>query len=428
MSDSIVLPTPQPQSDEAVPPPPSLDKMPPAGLIHDGVVRTDPYARVHFNAKDPIPKNRVTDYSFEWWFNYFYNECHPGIREIVYREWLNPDGTLRYLDKSNDHKRDVLTRMLEDGFVAYGMLPDRYEGNDDVILPRMGGVKVEFRGDSRTPFQVKGQNGTSARARVPALRLEEHMDSDWHPYSRIPQTKMYFRRGQQDACLQTVVSVAPMFSDATKFPPVNEMKASDRRTASVELVGWRPPAVQNDIRARAQKFGSPNLNLPSLIATRTYVYVVRVDRAFNTEAVQEDIVRSVPPHHGITLSSGVDFYENAQASGFRERAVGEIPWNHHLACFMVDRVHYGDNFNDGHLIIVRKWRWLQTDQQRTHVLGDHANRAQAAALQHAFDGIQQQGTPDRQTGLTQLVCLPHGVVPRVQIQKVREIDLVPEWN
>jgi hypothetical protein len=207
------------------------------------------------------------------------------------------------------------------------------------------------------------------------------------------------------------------------------MKASDRSTASVELVGWRPPAIQGrGILARAHQFGGPNLNLTSLIATRTYVYVVRVDLAFNTEAVQEDIGRSVPPHRGITLSTGADFFENSQASGFRERAVGEIPWNHHLACFMVDRVHYGDNFNDGHLIIVRKWRWLQTDQQRTLVLRDNANRAQAAALQQAFDGIQQQGTPDGQTGLTHLECVPHGVVPRVQIQTVREIHLVPEWN
>ena len=435
VSNTIILPAPPDAPPLDAPPPPH--DMPPFGLAHVqvDVAARDPYGSVHFNEKAPIP--RVAEYSFEWWFNYFYNECHPPTRELVYRAWLNPDGTLHDPNRSNDDKRQVLKSMLDDGFVSYSMLPAQYEGHDDVILPQVNGVKVLFRGDNRPPFLVKDQHGTYARARVPALRLSENMNSAWHPYSTILPITMYFRRGQQDACLQTVVSVAPQFRDATKFPPVNEMKAADRRTASVELAGPTVAAgpmagrqlrpIGHSVLARAEQFGGTNLHVTDLIATRTYVYVVQVDSAFDTQRVQSDITRSGPPIHGITLINGAPLFENAQPSGFRERAVGEIPWIHHLACFMVDRVHYADNFNAGHLIIVRKWRWLQRDQDLRQVLHDAINGAQKASLQRAFADIVQLGTPDPHTGLSQSQCLPTGVAQPFQIQSVKHIDLEADW-
>jgi len=57
------------------------------------------------------------------------------------------------------------------------------------------------------------------------------------------------------------------------------------------------------------------------------------------------------------------------AGSFPEYAFEHIPWIYHLASVPVIRLHYGEEANLGHLIVIEGWSWLQPATLLQRLLG-----------------------------------------------------------
>lgn len=396
----------------SIPPAPPAPPPPPAGGLarvpRGQWAQADPYMRVRFgNNVAPFPD--AVKYSFEWWFNQFWRECPDRDRRAFYIEMLNPDGTPKNPNLSDPQKRDLLTRMLRSGFAEFTA---DYLESDDLTLPGVQSgpnrVHVAFRGDFRNPSEVRMHEGTYAKASLPALRSSMNMSRPWHPFSDLRiRKKLYFRRWNADNCLYTVVSIAEDFATATKFPLMCDMESWQFGTAVVTAHGY---TGGEDVRRLAAVFGGavPSAARPGapaqkiLKASRTNIYVVKTYFAFNTRRMQD-----VGP----------------AGSPFPERAVRGIPWSRHLARVRIERIHYGQDSNDGHLIIVRGFEWLHPRATLAHILGSAAS---VGILEGFLKNLEQRGA--LLAGQGGIDFKTEASNPAVRIEKVVKVDLPGYWS
>lgn len=327
-------------------------------------------------------------YSLKWWFNYFWEECTSQQRDSYYRQLFEPNGDEKR--QSDWDKREILTAMLKDGFEEFSQIGN-YLRTEDIAFPVIRGtdLHVGYRGDSRVPREVEVQRGTIAKVRVPALRQLMHMRELWNPFSDpAMKGKVYFRKGNKDNCLQTVVSVAVEFNDATKFPLFQEMAQSKIGTAVVEVGFLQADGV-------TERPGPP---VPKILkASRTNLYVLKTGDVYDTQKRQQD----------------------TWAPTFLERGVGEIPWSRHLARIRVDRIHYGDDANKGHLAIVRGIDWLQNRAMLCDLLRGSANV-------NGLDSYLNEEFMMQNGGLHH--CMPReGGQAEIKIKKVVTIDIPGSW-
>lgn len=372
--------------------PPAPPPMP--GDFHVGQPRrqaaVDPYADINFDSIDPPFRAPPARHGFKWWYAYFWRECGRARREASYRELFEPDGEEKR-QMSDFHRRESLTAMLNEGFEEYSVVGN-YLRTEEEAFPLIAGttsVHVGYRGDLRVPREVEVQRGTIAKVRVFELRELMHMRDVWNPFSDpAMKGKVFFRRDQKDNCLQTVVSVAIEFMDAAKFPMLDEMALPRVGLAVVEVAELLPDGV-------TEKPGGKTKSC-YLKASRTNIYVLKTGQVYDTRQRQIDV--------------GGDLYD--------ERAVGEIPWGNHLARIRVERIHYGNRANDGHLAIVRGIDWLQSRAHLEDILGGAAN---ANALERYLDHEYME----KNGGLH--AYTPVGVKAPIKIKRIVSVDIPGSW-
>lgn len=353
----------------AAPPPP---RAPGAGYRAPRLATSDAYAGVNLNA-EPFPRHVKNYKTFEGWFNYFYTECPNVDRKRFYEKVLTPQGTLEpeYGPGRDDARRQVLTEMLAVGFEPFD---NRYQGTaDDLLAPVHDEMhfKLGFRGELRVPSQVKAHDGCVPRAQVPALRRQMGMDAAWHPF-RDPslRNKLYFRRGfNADNCLFTTVSVATDFMTASKFPLLADLTRDNPDAIDTAVVWSRGrasrvremAAAREDRQAAAREAGERLL----LQCVRMNVYLFTASRLWNTQKRQSD----------------------ARAPEFPERAAAAIAWDFFVARVRCDRIHFGPDSNDGHLLVVDGYDWLHPLPHLHRMVGAR----QLTLVERFLNGIVRRG-------------------------------------
>lgn len=345
----------------------------------------DPYD-AHFREMAPLYPIVSKKFSYEWWANHFYQECTPQDKKRFYKTAYRESGSLKPNFDPNSASKDeiawleLLEAMLKAGFVEY---PDSYKGVDDTLIPSLKEyphLKLGFRGELRQPSQVKLHNGCTPKAKVVSLRKDMNMAAQWHPFSRPElRNKIYYRKGNGDNCLYTTVSIAYDFDTASKFPLLSDLRSDAPDafgTATVEAAGiesnvaklraalgdtiakqhfdpnWRATDAKpgyNPGKQPAAPAAKPVKSIVRLLPlVRMNVYLFRVrGNVWNTQAYQLD-------------------QHNAE---FPERAMDTIPWGDFLARVRIDRIHYGEDSNDGHLGIVAGYDLLHSYGELCRLLG-----------------------------------------------------------
>jgi hypothetical protein len=232
-----------------------------------------------------------------------------------------------------------------------------------------------------------------------------NMTASWHPFSK-PQhrDKVYYRKGNGDNCLYTTVSVAYDFDTASKFPLISDLRSDAPDafgTATVEAMGieskvaqlraalgdqltkqhfnpnWRAtdakpgyaPGLQPAGPLRPVRTRPTQVRLLPLVRMNVYLFRVRGD-VWNTE--------------------GYQFHEHNAT--FPERAMNKVPWGDFLARVRIDRIHYGDDSNDGHLGIVHGYDWLHSYGELCRLLGGgNAGLDAYLQLQEYLQEIRRRG-------------------------------------
>lgn len=113
---------------------------------------------------------------------------------------------------------------------------------------------------------------------------------------------------------------------------------------------------------------------------------------------------------------------------FAERATDQIPWGNFLARVMIDRIHYGNDSNDGHLNVVHGFEFLHTHREIDQLLGGGLRGiAGRAVLSNFLSEICERGRlhPDGSGGIPfTTVNTPSDV----KITKVLRIDSRHDWG
>lgn len=321
-------------------------------------------------------RTEVAEYSFEWWFNYFWSEGRRGgtskaSNDETRRFWavasrmftaasmpananessqINVGGrgmklkpAAQTLDDAT--KQQVLRDLLVLGFEEFPMafretaeslfahqvtMPAVHANNQITFSIALG-----YRSDSRSWGAIQAQ-GIKARSHVPVLVQSMNMAQPWHPFSDIDTAnKLWFRRGAEDNCLHSVISIASKLDDAMYFPRIDDgsiYKFKSQIAAAGNLfVRWTPPIDQAAKTSRASlcKVVLGTGEECYLIGSRTSILVFAFPPNFmaaNTESYQRHL---------------------GAASPFPERGVGEVDSNYVLAILDVYRVHHGATADDG---------------------------------------------------------------------------------
>lgn len=333
--------------------------------------------------RDPIqpasftPATNVEEYSFAWWFNYFWAEGRRGGKPDATADerdafwWvvaqmfeatslpknngeasrINEGGTGLKLKGSVGamdpaKQRKVLHVLMQIGFEEFPVafrqtaeslfahlvnVPSRDGANDHVTFS----LALGYRSDSR-PWSAIQSQGIRARSHVPVLVQSMRMSEPWHPFSQADvANKLWFRKGIEDNCLHSVISIASTFNDALYFPRIDDGSIYPfiGKLAGPKPLNerWTPDVNMAAKKARASicKAALGNGDTRYFFGSRTTILVFAFPPSFtaaNTEAYQRSL---------------------GGASPFPERGVGEVPPEYVLAILDVVRVHHGLTADDG---------------------------------------------------------------------------------
>jgi hypothetical protein len=342
---------------------------------------------------------QVVEFSFEYWYNYFFDELNDTNTRLRFAAWtVNDDGTFRgeATPPPGMTWRTIFEEMARLGFDAFpaprhlsaeqALAESRAQG--DPLQSK--GVRVAFRGDGRNADTVRQHIGTMRQSQVATLRAQRNMDRDWHPFSH-PQ-KVWFRKRNADNCLFTAVSITPQFEIATKFPLLDEVRMTMPQLmgkAQVRVPMTAKPGSAGERWLQAQQGA---LESRQLTASKTYVYCVRLRDVYDTRGEQHE----------------------RRAGAFHEYAVSHIPWPDHLLCFDVVRIHYSDvDGNAGHLIVITGHHWLHDSQLILRLL---KGGGALATLQAFVKDVVSRGS--LHAGRGGIPYLPSGAAPPFQIASV----------
>jgi hypothetical protein len=224
-----------------------------------------------------------TDFSFEGWFMYFWEEVDAPTQRL-WATWA--DEYQQGQHATDPERRAALEAMFAEGFVEYDVPPRELEVVDEslwarawaavglgpqrprttgvstvtdlasgpalpapnpavpatlryqVNLPILSGTSLGFRCDTRDWARIQEQEGSKAQARVqsPVIKTGRNFDKAWNPFSELGrQQRMFLRKGHQDNCLRTAVSVAMDLRDTVTFPKPN-VTMSGRDSVTIYVV------------------------------------------------------------------------------------------------------------------------------------------------------------------------------------------------
>ena len=322
------------------------------------------------------PRDVVTEYSFEWWFNYFWSEGRRGggtkaSPEEARRFWsvatrmftsgsmpanagessdINVHGRgmklkvpAQTLDDATKQSvlHDLLTLGFEEFPVAFRETAESLFAHQVTMPALHAGAQITFsialgyRSDSRTWAAIQAQ-GIKARSHVPVLLQTMNMSQPWHPFSDVnTANKIWFRRGAEDNCLHSVISIASKLDDALYFPRIDD--------GSIYKFRSQMPTV-GDLFAR----WTPNVN-QSAGTTRASLCKVTLgtgEECYLIGSRTSILVFAFPPNF---MAANTESYQRHLGAGspFPERGVGEVDSNYVLAILDVYRVHHGPTADDG---------------------------------------------------------------------------------
>jgi len=363
----------------------------------------------------PTARNLMTQFSFEYWFNYFCKEMptagndNPQLKMAA--NIINDDGTFR-TENQVPNKPQLFQEMLRQGFrqfVAGDHLTAQQVLAHAALDPKNDlqrqNINVLFRGDGRGPDRIRQDDGTRPQSQIDQLRIDRGMTKDWHPF-RTQGNVVWLRNGDnKDNCLFSAVSVTPQFYVATKFPLLNDLLGSNPDAVGHAIVVVRdrnnsaPPSTdtfQDRLQAARNRFSNPapesQEKAVTLAASKTNLYGVVMRGVYNTQAFQV-------------------------GSTFPEYASDDLSWADHLVYFSVTRIHFGSgDANAGHLILVNEYRWLQPEAFISQVL---VGPGAYAHLRQFVEDIYSRGKLTGENG--GIIYTPPGVPPPdYEIVRIRE--------
>lgn len=409
----------------------------------------DPYP--HFRADAPLFPDPVPKFGFEWWANHFYQEVKDAEKKPFYAEVWTPNRTIKKsFDTTNPAAdraawRELLERLLKKGFIEY---PDDVKGDHDQWFPPIKddpNLRLGFRGELRQPMQVKAHNGCVPKAQVLSLRTQMKMNANWHPFSDpATRNKVYYRKGNGDNCLYSTVSVAYDFGTASKFPLLFDLKrdAPDAiGTATVEACG-----ITSKVGAMAAALGQqitkqhfdPNFRAqttkpayaPGTMPTKTAVGMAAKPA---TEYQVRNLLSVRMNVYLFRIRGSVwntERYQSANNNAqFPERAMDKVPWNDFLARVMIDRVHFGEDSNDGHLNVVHGYELLHSPGKLRLMLGGGV--AGDAALTKLVLYLREICAANRLSGEQCGHIAPFATAntdPNIKIRRIIRIDPRTDWG
>lgn len=388
-----------------------------AQASHDALVAHQKRCRADLPAKeapfDPLattaPFPSKEEYSLASWFNYFWYEAAkapgktPPQKESLLRifgelfdvkdnktELKSSAAAWQDTDTTNGaHIAEIRTTLETFLGIGFESFADRARRAAQVQIPATlqtaaGRVYLGFRSDGRDAKTIRAHRGTIPQALVPARRRALNIDRPWHPF-KDRGDRFYFRLGNQDNDLYTVVSVATDWTAASNFPLIEDTKYEGKKAAEEKpLSGWTAQEKANASSAGIEvvKVAMDSGLDREFLGTEATVYVVQLDAGIlHTEALQRDRFKWVQP--------------------FPERGVKRVEFKDHLAAIKIRRVHHGPTRKDSMTIFFGEVDYL-----------NGADRKWGGAL---VDYVNQLTTPQRQ-----VTCSPENKPEDIGIAAIKK--------
>ena len=357
------------------------------------------------------------EYGRRWWFDYFWREAflareYAGlapVAELMFERQGNTFHRRREFNEMFLHRPAedwfaILSHLLSLGFRAVDPLhvPNpsfelevrgraaehlglqreffRYIEDWQQNRPRRAPeIHVYYRAERRSVERIAQDKGTRRQVDVQELVHRMRMDEPWHPFSRAEISgKWWFRRGQADGDLYTIVSVAKEFRTCLSFP-----LASDPRNYAFP---------QKDVAQWTQL---------ELDRHRKDLAVVQTAGHENRVVVRTDITAYMLVNSGAVLDT-VACAENSHLASFPEQGLHEIPLNHIYAFFKVHRYHAKHYAQDGYFaaFVDEPTRWrdfalnsdLMNDEVAHHIDDEYQARVrECVAPIHTAWAASNQG-------------------------------------
>lgn len=291
------------------------------------------------------------------WFKYFLQEalnttplsandsatilriCKAYLKKRNWREGTELKAPLESADPNT--LRQDLTSLLRIGFHKFSGFGADYDQNDcsDVALlqfRRSGQVYQEidyrFRADSRDFQSIKQSDGFHAKADSEGYAKANLMRAPFHPFSD-PQVRKYlwFRRGQTDNCLYSVVSVGTTMDWEGYLPFPKVYEALDARLFSEpNMVPMSNSFSQRFAMCRVDGKSIESIKLP---CTETWIYMFLLNGfVLETNRIQKHI--------------------NPESTPFPEEGVRDIPLQDVFGAIRFYRFHHGPKDDDGFTAVV----------------------------------------------------------------------------
>jgi hypothetical protein len=286
---------------------------------------------------------------FERWLNELFGESgNAGAQELVVRILQGSDAHSRPIFRrlprtvaeeaqraaapnewlAGEDAVDAIRVLLPSTFLV--MAPVAAGARGDLlplIGPNGGGfandLAVAYHSTGRAPAAVLA-TGTARTLSIPGRPQAIGAMNAWSPYHAAQgyNDEAYFRTGQRDNDLQTVVSIAQSPFAALDFPLVHGMLDA--------AVGYNAAGAAEDRTVYQTPFGQVEIRRDS--ATECWVYVVLVDRIYDTASLQGGDAYVSP-------STEADLEGAFDARG--ELATDVIPANQHVLAVRYERLHFG---------------------------------------------------------------------------------------
>ncbi|MGD0628329.1 MAG: hypothetical protein ABR987_03195 [Terracidiphilus sp.] len=342
----------------------------------------------HFDDLLTNPFGReVDEYSREGWFIYFYQEAKgrrdnkEAILEIMNELFVCPDeirDATAYQMKAPYHALDeipdgtlqgILDELLKIGFerIPLQSQPGRItDSSYDVAQAKIyydvnEHVAAAWRGETRDWATIRTHGGTLTQANFEQRAVELNMRAEWHPFKDTYNRQyLWYRKGQNDNCKYSVVSLGNHFRVAANFPKLEDRVSWPGMPLSVDpsLFGIVKQEGEIQIQAMGNKkitnkyFADIDLISTKgpvkqlMIVTRVYVALVfRQGWIVNTHLKQVKSKGKVELDEALKLG---------KTPGFREIGSGDIPFKYYFGVVALIRVHHGSEDDNGFTACVDK--------------------------------------------------------------------------
>jgi hypothetical protein len=348
--------------------------------------------------KRPYPTTtREHNFDYGGWFNYFYSETFEGrsaADDVPFGRLLSVVFPLQVAGARSDTlalggplplapsptfanllatspggvPKDVLQYLFEQGFRRADLTnAGSYFLPELALVSNMsagvayraerGDLVFAYRGDTRSPDQVKQNLGAKCRADLDFWRRDASVDAAWHPWSDIngPLGQMWFRKGSKDNDYFTLNSLARNFHVSCAYPMFRSFQIDQRLTGPV--AGW-------DRTKRDLLQGSG----------------VKIVRAFNRKTrQQEEVLSDDGCIYVCVLVPSREVAKTWELNEYPESGIRNVRLEDMLAYIRIKRYHHPPETAGEHYDSTRRepsmtiktfsWSWVRSEEEARATLG-----------------------------------------------------------